>query len=386
MRYALIAASALCGLTSALPQVINIEAALAVPVPVEHLGPKVEDAPTPVAYNQAAAAESAAAVVAADGVEKVAKREVDDGLVLAPVDACASLAKQPGGAATKPGDGSVDAYKSNDSTLRKKAQEASTPTGYTKEFSDEFGSTEQIGYLTYKIIESGDYDVKQCADFCDSEKFCLGFNIFYERDPSVDPTSSCTNPEPITNVKCSIYGYPVAKASATNQGQWREQFNVVIVGSNGYSKLDPTCKDAPTVAGFNAPENLKAAINAPLIQKNGQDYDTYNGMRLFNDGPYDPKLCAAACDSQTAFDKEHLADVNGNYKPCNFFTSYILTKNGVPLGTYCALYTQYWGAEKAVNTGYYYGDDAYKVTCAASYTATTLDSGNKNAPTEIFLN
>jgi hypothetical protein len=97
MRYSLIAASALCGLTSALPQLINIEAALAVPVPVEHLGPKVEDAPTPVAYNQAAAAESAAAVVAADGVEKVAKREVDDFLVLPPVDACASLAKQPGG-------------------------------------------------------------------------------------------------------------------------------------------------------------------------------------------------------------------------------------------------------------------------------------------------
>lgn len=92
MRYALIAASALCGLTSALPQVINVEAALAVPVPVEHLGPKVEDAPTPVAYNQAAAVESAAAVVAAEGVEKVAKREQSQ-----LVDACESLPLQPGG-------------------------------------------------------------------------------------------------------------------------------------------------------------------------------------------------------------------------------------------------------------------------------------------------
>jgi hypothetical protein len=102
-------------------------------------------------------------------------------------------------------------------------------------------------------------------------------------------------------------------------------------------------------------------------------------MRLFNDGPYDPALCAAACESQTEFDKTHLADANGEYKPCNFFTSYILTKNGAPIGTYCALYTQSWGSNYAVNTGYYSGDDAYKVICAASYSATVQDSGKISA-------
>jgi hypothetical protein len=86
MRYALIAASALCGLTSALPQMINIDAALAVPTPTAHLGPKVEDVPAPVTYNQAAATESAAAAVAASGVEKegVAKRGVSDACALQP--------------------------------------------------------------------------------------------------------------------------------------------------------------------------------------------------------------------------------------------------------------------------------------------------------------
>jgi hypothetical protein len=276
---------------------------------------------------------------------------------------------------TPPGDGSVNAYKDSDNDLRKAARAASTPAGYKKEFTDEAGSTQQIGYLTYKNIEDGTYNVQQCADFCDSEKFCLGFNIFFERDPKFNPAPDCINPEPITNVKCSIYGYPVAKASATNEGQWREQFNVVIVGSNGYSKTSPTCKNAPAVSDFNTPTNLPAAINAPLVQKNGKDYDTYNGMRLFNDGPYDPALCAAACESQTQFDKEHLVDANGEYKPCNFFTSYILTKNGVPLGTYCALYTQSWDSSYAVNTGYYYGSDVYSVVCAASYSATTTDSG-----------
>jgi hypothetical protein len=144
----------------------------------------------------------------------------------------------------------------------------------------------------------------------------------------------------------------------------------------GYSKAGKgVCKPAPSVADFNAPSDLPAAINAPLIQKAGKDYDTYNGMRLFNTNPYDPSLCAAACEAQTQFDKQHIVDANGEYKPCNFFTSYILTRNGVPLGTYCALYTQTWDSSYAVNTGYFHGDDEYSVICAASYSATTPDSG-----------
>jgi hypothetical protein len=132
-----------------------------------------------------------------------------------------------------PGDGSVAAYLDPSGALRQAALTAATPSGYKKEFTDESGSTQQIGYLTYKIIEDGSYNVQQCANFCDSEKFCLGFNIYFERDPKYKPSAECTNPEPITNVKCSIFGYPVAKGSATEEGQWREQFQVVVAGSNG---------------------------------------------------------------------------------------------------------------------------------------------------------
>lgn len=83
MRYSL-AAAALCGLTAALPQKINIEAALAVPTPTAGLGPKVEDAtPLPISYNQAAATLSAAASVATGGVE-LEKREVSDDCTLQP--------------------------------------------------------------------------------------------------------------------------------------------------------------------------------------------------------------------------------------------------------------------------------------------------------------
>ncbi|KAG9191968.1 hypothetical protein G6011_10702 [Alternaria panax] len=364
MRNVLFAASALSGMAAALPQMINIEAALAVPTPTV-LGPQAtETAELPVSYDQQAATKSAALAVETGGVE-LKKR-----------DACQD---QPAGAgdAFVPGDGSVDAYRKFDNDLRKAARDAAIPSGYTKSFTDQAGSTEQIGYLTYKTLSL--YSTVDCAAFCNSEKYCLGFNLFFERDPSKDPGAGCPeqDPKPVTNIKCSIYGYPVAQKSATNQGQYRGGFHVVITGSNGYSKAGKgECKGAPTVDGFNTPANLPAAINAPLIKKNGQDYDTYNGMRLFNTNPYDPSLCAAACESQTKFDKEHLADANGEYKPCNFFTSYILTKNGVPLGTYCALYTQSWDSSFAVNTGYYYGEDEYSVICAASYDATKPDSGN----------
>jgi hypothetical protein len=69
MRNVLLAASALSGLAAALPQMINIEAALAVPTPTI-LGPKAEEtAELPVTYDQVAAAKSAAVAVATGGVE-----------------------------------------------------------------------------------------------------------------------------------------------------------------------------------------------------------------------------------------------------------------------------------------------------------------------------
>jgi hypothetical protein len=88
MRHAIFAASALCGLTAALPQAINVAAALAVPTPSVGLGPKIDDAiPAPITYNQAAATESAAQAVATGGVEKegsVSRRGVNDACALQP--------------------------------------------------------------------------------------------------------------------------------------------------------------------------------------------------------------------------------------------------------------------------------------------------------------
>lgn len=68
MRNIIATTAALCGLAAALPQMINIDAVLAVPTPTV-LGPKAEEtAALPVTYNEAAAAASAANSVATGGV------------------------------------------------------------------------------------------------------------------------------------------------------------------------------------------------------------------------------------------------------------------------------------------------------------------------------
>jgi hypothetical protein len=88
--------------------------------------------------------------------------------------------------------GSVDEYLDSNNALRTAARAALTPSGYTKSFTDLTGSTEQIGYLTYKTLDT--YDPAACAAFCNSEEFCYGFNIFFERDPSLEPGPTCADP------------------------------------------------------------------------------------------------------------------------------------------------------------------------------------------------
>ena len=56
-------------------------------------------------------------------------------------------------------------------------------------------------------------------------------------DPTLNPAPGCTNPDPTTNIKCTLFSQPPTQANITNAGQWRQQFQVVIAGSNGYAKL-----------------------------------------------------------------------------------------------------------------------------------------------------
>ncbi|KAI9663032.1 MAG: hypothetical protein M1821_008080 [Bathelium mastoideum] len=255
---------------------------------------------------------------------------------------------------------------SNYSTI---AQGAPTPQGYSEAFSNLGGAVQSPSYLGYYILNS--YDTIKCQEYCDAANGCNAFNVYIERDPSVDPADACPNPPSTANYKCSLFGAPVCDDMATNVGQYREQFHVVITGSNGYVKTAPP----PAQTNFTGPTELGGAIQAPL---NSQGQDTYLGMRLFS--VYDPSQCAAVCQSTTAYDKKHLVSSSGTYAPCNFFNTYILSKNNVVKGMYCSMYSQHWDKSYSTNVGQW--DSAgnhYTVSSSYSYDLTVPDSGTINS-------
>lgn len=211
----------------------------------------------------------------------------------------------------KPGEDTVGAFLSF-STFQEFSAGATEPQGYTKSFQNKQASVSGNTYMGLKTLAS--YDTIECAQFCDATYGCRGFNIYFERDPSVNPADACPNPPSITNVKCTLWGAGVTPESATNDGQWRgpmdvngQAFHVVIAGSSGYNKNAPP----PSLPGFTGPVQLGGAINAPLDTNNGAD--TYIGMKYFN-APYDPLVCAAACEAQTDYNRRTAS--NGVYKPC----------------------------------------------------------------------
>ena len=178
---------------------------------------------------------------------------------------------------------------------------------------------------------------------------------------------SCPNPPSTTNFKCTLWGAPVSQAEATNQGQWRDSFQVVITGSNGYNKDSPP----PPINGFTGPQELGGAINAPL-DKNG--HNTYMGYQFFpfsQSQGYDPSTCAQACNVQTAYNSRH-PNTDGSYQTCVFFNAYVLSENSVPQGLYCSLYNETWAPSYATNYGQYRGNDRYTVSRSYSYTLNTV--------------
>ena len=86
-------------------------------------------------------------------------------------------------------------------------------------------------YLGLYTLET--YDTIKCQQYCDAATACYGINIYIERDPSVAPADGCDNPSSITNFKCTLWGSAVTADAATNTGQYRDNFQVVIAGSNG---------------------------------------------------------------------------------------------------------------------------------------------------------
>jgi len=183
-----------------------------------------------------------------------------------------------------------------DSKIASVASGASTPAGYFQNFKNLGAANSAMNYLGYTVVNTGKgYDVEYCASKCDAKAGCLSFNIYFERDPTVEPAASCPDPEAFANIKCSFWGTGLDATTANNKGQWRNKFEVAIAGSNAYTSY----KLGGSIDGWNGPQKLdNAAMNAPLWDCT--DTWTYLGYKLLQAGSVDPRLCAAACDALTS--------------------------------------------------------------------------------------
>lgn len=209
------------------------------------------------------------------------------------------------------------------------------------------------------------------SQYCDNTTLCTGFNVFIERDPSLNPSANCTDPASITNYKCTLWGSGVDTASATNTGDYRDQFEVVITASNGYEKTNTTAPATPSgwQPGQQCGQNGGYAHNHP---------STCIGQSFFP-GPYDPSVCAAYAAAQNAANQkssvwgEWLSVFTRNYNPlsCDFFNAYMLKKNGHAMGTYCGLYSQSWSSSQATYTPGWVGSDWWSIESSWGFSIST---------------
>ncbi|KAF1356711.1 hypothetical protein BDV97DRAFT_394603 [Delphinella strobiligena] len=230
------------------------------------------------------------------------------------------------------------------------ASAAATPAGYFQNFVNLPGANSAYG---------------DCATKCTAKSGCLAFNIYFERDPTLSPGTGCDNPPAIANIKCSFWGSSLDSTTANNYGQWQDNFQVGIAGSNAYTSYT----FGGPITGWTSPLNLNNSVmNAPLRDCAGTW--TYLGYKLIQSGPFDPTLCAAACDAQTAYNVAN-PPASGEIPVCGAFGTYLLTKTNssgsFPQGQMCTMYTSLWGSQYAVNTASYDDSDVAKYTYSDSF-------------------
>ncbi|KAI4729969.1 hypothetical protein E4T49_02327 [Aureobasidium sp. EXF-10728] len=358
--------------------------AAATPVPQDIAFEMVQDTPDPsysIAVGIASQSVSYDAVsIHADATE-VASVTVDVTDLAQPTTGLQRMVRR-GNCATQPTDASAAPTYSPDAasafasatTFGIVASSAPTPSGYDQTFANLAASNNAYGYLGFTTLQS--YDTQACAAKCDKINGCMAVNIYFERDPSLDPGASCPNPSSVTTIKCVFWGGSVDASNANNKGQYRQDFQVLIAGSNGYVN-----KTLSTPPGYSSPAYLgNAAINATF---DSQGYNTYMGSKIFTDGPFNASLCSVHCTSQTEFNLANAPTDGTPVQTCQFFNTYILYANGKPQGQYCALYSESWSSKYATNTGQTYNGAKYTIRYSYTFTNATTP-GSPNKPGAIY--
>ncbi|WPH03990.1 Hypothetical protein R9X50_00687400 [Acrodontium crateriforme] len=282
-------------------------------------------------------------------------------------------------------------------------------TQYTEVFKDLNAATSAQSYLGLYTLKT--YDVAGCGAQCDANSLCTAFNIYAERDPSLNPSKNdstaptvwgyyCPNPPSMTTFKCTLWGSAIDNTTATNQGEWREDFHVVITASNGYDRTNvatpPDCsapvsssvpsstaKASSTVAASSTVKASSTSSAAPQPTSPvwpwpwhfpwdhphnchwGIDAPQYSMGSRFFPGPFNPQVCSDFALAQNSFNLN-----SGSSQKCHMFNAQYIHKNNKPHGTYCALYTTILDDTWATYTGGYSGNDRYD--CRQSWTYNLL--------------
>lgn len=112
------------------------------------------------------------------------------------------------------------------------SKNAQTPDGYDRVLVNGGNTLFASKYIELKTLDS--YNVSRCASNCDNLSSCMSFNIYIERDPSLDINEiDCPSPPSTINYKCSLWGTPVTDGEAMGRGRQTAGFEITFIGSNG---------------------------------------------------------------------------------------------------------------------------------------------------------
>lgn len=180
-----------------------------------------------------AAASPIATTTSATSTIKATSSAVSVATAVATAPACSAL---PLGSGPVPSPDTAAAFTANKAfSAAATAPSSAAPQGWYQTYSNLKAATTTTNYLGYVSLTS--YSVSQCLAACSAVTGCVSANIFYERDPTVDPAAACPNPASTTTIKCSLWGSYAWSSTATNQGGLRQNFQVAVAGSNAYNKL-----------------------------------------------------------------------------------------------------------------------------------------------------
>lgn len=168
----------------------------------------------------------------------------------------------PRGTGPTPSPDTAEAFRAS-TAFSNAANSATTPAGYSAVVINSRAAISDPSYITFEYLTTSSYAVQYCANRCSNNVLgCKSFNIYYERDPTLDPGVNCPNPPSTTQIKCAYFAATVTSAQATNPGQFCADFEIAIAGSNAYNVIAAATTSSTTTAAATTSSTTKASTTA----------------------------------------------------------------------------------------------------------------------------